>query len=77
MAKIQMLATSEAAQIKGCTRKAIVDAIKRGDIDGDQTGRYFVVRANKRFEAWQPNPRRQQIGRESQKKPKKATRKRK
>ena len=66
MPKSKLISTSQAAQDKACTIKAIVDAIKRGAIDGEQTGRYFVIRANRKYEAWQPNRRRQQIGRESQ-----------
>ena len=71
-----LIPVGEAAESKGCSRNAIRDAIRRKDLDGRQIGRFFFVRANKRFEAWQPNPLRQKIGRESQK-PKKATRKRK
>ena len=67
MGKLRLIDTATAAAEKGCSRKAILDAIRRGAIDGEQTGRYFVVMANRRFEVWQPNPVRQQIGRESQK----------
>jgi hypothetical protein len=76
MATSKLISTGEAAELKGCTRKAIRDAVLRGDLGGEQAGRFFFVRANKKFEAWQPNPLRQQIGRESQK-PKKSARKRK
>ena len=72
----ELISTMEAGALKGCTRHTILAAIRRGAINGVKAGRSYVVRANKRFEAWQPDPRRQQIGRESQK-PKKATRKRK
>ena len=51
-----LIDTATAAQRKHCSRNAILDAIKRGAIDGQQTGRYFVVMANKKFEEWSPNP---------------------
>ena len=61
-----LISSSEAAQIKACTRQAIVDAIARGAIDGQQVGRSYMVRKNGKFERWQPNPRRQKAGREGQ-----------
>ena len=63
---IAIIDTTTAAKEKSCSRKAILDAIRRGAIDGQQTGRYFVVIKNKKFTDWQPNPVRQEIGRESQ-----------
>ena len=64
---VEIIDTATAAKIKSCSRNAILDAIRRGAIDGQQTGRYYVVIRNVRFEQWEPNPVRQQIGRESQK----------
>ncbi len=61
-----LISTMEAAEQKGCTRHAISAAIKRGAIDGVKAGRNYVVKANKKFTDWQPNPIRQKIGRESQ-----------
>ncbi|MBB27402.1 MAG: hypothetical protein CME25_00670, partial [Gemmatimonadetes bacterium] len=51
------------AQLKACTRQAILDAIERGAIDGQKVGRNFLVRKNGKFESLQPNPRRQKAGR--------------
>jgi len=59
-----LISSPEAAQIKACTRKTIVDAVLRGDLDGQKVGRYYLVRKNRKFEKWQPNPLRQKAGRE-------------
>ena len=66
MPKTELISTAEAAKRKKCSRVAILDAIRRSVIDGVNTGRYFTVRANRKFEDWQPDLRRQQIGRDSQ-----------
>ena len=66
MEENKLISTSQAADQKRCSRKAVVDAIKRGAIPGQQMGRYFVVIADERFEAWLPDRVRQEIGRESQ-----------
>ena len=67
MARSRKIDRATAAEIKGCSRQAIAGAIRRRAIDGDKVGRSYVIRANRKFEDWQPNPVRQQIGRESQK----------
>ena len=72
----RILPTQEAAGMKGCSGQAILDAIDRGAIDGERLGREFFVHWNKKFRDWQPNPRRQKAGRESQKPKKLAARKR-
>ena len=59
-----LISSNEAAQLKACTRQAILDAIERGAIDGQKVGRNFLVRKNGKFERWTPNPRRQKAGRE-------------
>jgi hypothetical protein len=59
-----LISSNEAAQMKVCTRQAILDAIERGAIDGQKVGRNYLVRKNGKFERWQPNPRRQKAGRE-------------
>ena len=61
----KLISTMEAAEIKDCTRHTIGAAIQRGALDGEKAGRNYVVIVNKRFQDWQPNPVRQQIGRES------------
>jgi hypothetical protein len=43
--------------------KATLDAIELGAIDGQKVGRNYLVRKNRKFERWQPNPRRQKAGR--------------
>ena len=65
---MNLISTAQAAKVKACSRNAIIDAIKRNAIDGQMAGAYFVVRPNRKFDEWHPNPERQQIGRDSQKK---------
>jgi hypothetical protein len=74
MATTKLLDTATAATEKGCSRQAILGAIRNSKIDGEQLGRYYAVRANRKFEDWQPDPTRQQIGRESQR-PRRQTKK--
>ena len=62
----KLISTTAAAEEKDCSRQAVTDAINRGAIDGVKAGRNYVIRANKKYRDWQPNPVRQQIGRESQ-----------
>ena len=63
----KLIPVGEAAQEKGCSRNAVRDAIKRGALDGEQLGRFFFVKGNKKYKEWGPNKERQKIGRESQK----------
>lgn len=60
------LTTGEAAQEKQCSRNAIRDAIGRRALDGEQVGKFYFVRVNRKFQEWEPNPRRQKAGRDSQ-----------
>jgi hypothetical protein len=62
-----LISSIEAAELKSCTRQAIVDAITRGDLDGQLVGHSYNVRRNKKFEQWMANPRRQKAGREGHK----------
>ena len=64
---MNLIDTATAAKKKDCSRNAILNAIRRDVIDGQQTGRYYVVIENTRFKNWSPDPDRQQIGRDSQK----------
>ena len=57
MAKIERLSTNEAAEKKGCTAHAIRYAVNQGHIDCERYGRTYIILANKKFEAWQPNPK--------------------
>jgi hypothetical protein len=41
-------------------------AIQRKAIDGENLGAQYVVRANPKFERWQPSPKRQRAGRVNQ-----------
>ena len=66
MAKHELISTAEAARRKGCSRNTILAAIKRKKIDGESLGAQYVVRANPKFDRWQPNPKHQRAGRESQ-----------
>ena len=61
---MNLISTQEAADQKGVSRQAIIDAINRGTIDGQRLSpRNLVVIANKKFEAWQPMAVRQESGR--------------
>jgi len=60
---MNLISTQEAAEQKGVSRQAIIDAIDRGAIDGQRLSpRNLVVIANKKFETWQPSGR-QESGR--------------
>ena len=64
----RIIGTAEAAEKKDCSRNAILDAIRRGVIDSERLGpRSYAVKANRKFEEWEPNRKRQKIGRQSQK----------
>jgi len=65
MAKHELISTSEAASRKNCSRNAILAAIQRRAIDGENLGAQYVVRANPKFERWHPNPKRQRAGRDN------------
>ena len=61
---MNLISTQEAAEQKGVSRQAIIDAIDREDIDGQRLStRNMVVIANKKFEAWQPASMKQNAGR--------------
>ncbi len=61
---MNLISTTEAAGLKGISRQAIIDAIDRGDIDGQRlSARNMVVVANKKFETWKPSERHQDSGR--------------
>ncbi len=63
MSPLKILSTRQAAKEKGCSIQAILNAIRRGVIDGQRVGREFIVRPNKKYLEWQPSEFRQQAGR--------------
>lgn len=65
---MQIISVKDAANSKGCSRQTIWNAIKKGDIDGTQIGRSYVIEANQKFEKWQPNPNRIIGGKKTQSK---------
>ena len=65
MARHELISTAEAARRKNCSRNAILAAIQRKAIDGENLGAQYIVRANPQFERWMANPKRQRAGRES------------
>ena len=68
MSPLNVLSTQQAADEKGCSKQAILDAITRGVIDGQRVGREFIVQPNRKFREWHPSPLRQEEpGRKSQK----------
>ena len=67
MSPLNVLSTRQAAEEKGCSMQAILDAINRGAIDGQKVGREHIVRPNRKYQEWQPARWRQEIGRQGQK----------
>ena len=60
---MDLISTTEAARLKDVSRQAIVDAMKRGVIDGQKVSdRTLVIVVNKRFNEWEPNRIRQSAG---------------
>ena len=64
---MEVISTNEAAERKGCSPQSIWNAIKRNELTAQQVGRSYIISIDKKFKDWQPNPERQQIGRDSQK----------
>ena len=60
---MDLISTTEAAERKGVSRQAIVDAIDRGDMKGQKIGHSIVVLVDKAFESWEPMKVRQAAGR--------------
>ena len=65
---MEQITITQAAERKECSRQAIHDAIKRGGLDAVQIGNMWVVLVAEKFSKWEPNRKRQEIGRESQRK---------
>ena len=57
MPRLERLSTVEAAELKGCTRQGIFQAVKSGKIDAEKVGRTNIVIANQKFQDWTPNPK--------------------
>ena len=68
------ITVAEASKDKGCTGQAIRDAIAKGALDADVYGKTYVVKCNKKWVDWMPNPKRQVAGGIRQKRTKKARR---
>ncbi len=64
---MEQISVTEAAEKKGCSRQAVHDAIKAGKIDSNKVGNFLIILVDGKFGKWNPNPERQQIGRDSQK----------
>lgn len=48
-----LLSTTEAARLKGCTRQAIANALRRGTLHGGKVGRVWYVLPDAAFEAYE------------------------
>lgn len=46
------LSVRQAAEIKGCSRQTIYNALNRGDLNGTRVGTYRVVLQDAAFECW-------------------------
>ncbi len=60
---MEYLSVIEAAIRKKCTGQAVRNAIRAGYLDAMQIGRPYIVKANKSFNEWTPNPKSQNAGR--------------
>ncbi len=68
---MNLISTTQAAATKNTTRQTIASAIKRGELDAEKIGeRVLAVKANQKFETWNPNPKSQQAGRSTWSTPK-------
>lgn len=47
------LSVRQAAEIKGCSRQTIYNAIERGDLNGAKVGTYHVVQQDGAFQAFE------------------------
>jgi hypothetical protein len=59
---MNLLSVPEAAERKGISRQALLDAVKRNDISGSKVGRNWVVYADGKFEQWEPAAYRKENG---------------
>ena len=57
-----MKTVAEVSEEKGCSSQAVRDAISKGLLDAEIYGRMYLVKANKKYEAWSPNPNMQRSG---------------
>jgi excisionase family DNA binding protein len=59
---MDMLSTSEAAQLKGTSPHVVLRAVKRGEIDAIKIGGTNLIKVNKKFEKWQRSERHVKAG---------------
>jgi excisionase family DNA binding protein len=59
---MDMLSTSEAAQLKGTSPHVVLRAVKRGEIDAIKIGGTNLIKVNKKFEQWQRSERHAKAG---------------
>lgn len=52
-----MISVAEAAERKGVSRSAMWRAVTNGEVNGEQIGRSWAVKVDRKFEAWQPSGR--------------------
>jgi len=67
---MERITVLEAAEKKGCSGQAVRDAIKAGLLDAERFARTFVVKCNKAWDEWEPNPNMQKGGKARAKKAK-------
>ena len=54
---VELISVVEAAARKGCSTQAVRDAIVTGKVKGRKVKRSYIVRADKDFSDWEPEPR--------------------
>jgi len=55
---------AETMKEKGCSRQAVLDAIAKGKLDAEKLTMGFLIRPNKRYSEWRPDPKKQEAGRQ-------------
>ena len=56
------ISPQEAAQIKGCSNQAVLDAIKAEKIDAERFSRVWLIKNNRKFQQWTPGEKHQAAG---------------
>ena len=59
---MDLLSTSEAAELRGTSPHVVLRAVKRREIDAIKVGGTNLIKANKKFERWQLSERHVKAG---------------
>ena len=67
---MNQISVTEAAKLKKCSGSAVRYAIQDGKVDAERFGRTWVIKCNRKFGDWMPNPKIQAAGKARAKKAK-------